>query len=204
MTREIEKGQHGKLNVTQKARHRVMAGLAWDPADQSSVIEKVGDKLKGKAKHHDLDLGCFTYDAHNVFISAVNADRAMNVDESGKIYHSGDNIEGFGDGDDEQLSVELKDLDPAIHHIIFLAKIQTGHNFSEIKVPEIRLADGFDNKNFLHTMIDHEDGQDKDVFIFAHIYRTGDGWNLHNVSEYLSTRDHDDWSNVITNHLKTK
>lgn len=200
----LPKGQHAPLDVTEKARHRIMAGLGWDPADKANFIEKVGHIIGGKEDAHDLDLGCFTYDAHSVKISAVSADRAMNVDSSGKIYHSGDDEDGVGEGDDEQLSVELKDLDPAIHHILFTVRIQSGHFFKHIDAPEVRLADGYTNNNLLHTMIDHSEGKDRDVFVFAHIYRSGDGWALHNVSEYLSADDYNDWQKEISKFLTTK
>lgn len=200
----LPKGQHGPLKVTEKAKHRIMAGLAWNPAAKANVINKVSNKMAGKEHAHDLDLGCFTFDAHSVLVSAVSADIGKNVDGSGKIYHSGDDEDGVGDGDDEQLSVELKDLDPAIHHILFTAKVQSGHTFAEISAPEIRLADGFSNDNFLHSMIDHEIGQDKDVFVFAHLYRTSDGWTLHNVSEYMMAADYPDWSKELSKFLSTK
>lgn len=200
----LPKGQHTELNVTQKARHRIMAGLGWNPADKANIIEKVGHAITGKDDVHDLDLGCFTYDAHSVLISTVSADRAKNIDDSGKIYHSGDDEDGIGEGDDEQLSVELKDLEESIHHILFTVKIQSGHVFKDIEVPEIRLADGYSNDNFLQIMIDHSEGKEQDVFVFAHIYRSGEGWSLHNVSEYMNSEEYDDWQKELPKFLTTK
>lgn len=202
--KQPKKGQHLPLEVTLKARHRIMAGLAWDPANKASFIQKAAQAISAKQAEHDLDLACFSYDAHSVLISAVSADRAMTVDESGKIYHSGDDEDGVGEGDDEQLSVELKDLDPSIHHLIFTAKIQSGHSFDEIEAAEIRLADGYSNDNFLQTMIDHEHGMHQDIFIFAHIYRYAEGWNIHNISQYMVASEYDDWQKELTKFLATK
>ncbi len=198
------KGDHGALNVTQEARHRILAGLGWDPAGKAGLGGKVGAALERKQTHHDLDLFCFTFDSHNNFISEVSADHSMNIDPSGKIYHSGDNEEGFGEGDDEQISVELKELDPNIYHILFTVKIQTGHSFGEVAAPAMRLADGFSNDDFLKASIDDEDGQNKDIFVFAHTYRSGGEWRLHHVGEYLSTADHQSWREELSRFLTVK
>ncbi len=200
----LPKGEHGPLNVTQQARHRIQAGLGWDPADKAKLGQKVEQAMGGKKVHHDLDLACFTFDSHNTLVSTVSPEQAQNIDESGKIYHSGDNVEGHGEGDDEQLSVELKDLDPNIHHILFTAKIQTGHDFYDVADPVMRLVDGFGNDMLLETTIDHEEGHDKNVFVFAHIYRSGESWQLHHVAEYLSSEENAEWREALSQFLTIK
>jgi stress response protein SCP2 len=201
---KLEKGEHGPLNVTQKARHRVLAGLGWDPADEADFKEKIDQALGGKKIYHDLDLACFFYDSHNVLIGSVSPDPAQTADDSGKIYHSGDNAQGHGEGDDEQISVELKNLDPDIHHVLFTAKIQTGHSFAEVDTPEMRLADGMTNADFLKVAIDHPEGKGCDVFVFAHIYRRGAEWRLHHVAEYLKSADLKAWRDELPRFLQVK
>ncbi|GJL84616.1 MAG: tellurium resistance protein TerZ [Micavibrio sp.] len=200
----LPKGDHGPLNVTQKARHRIMAGLGWDPAGKAKLSDKIEKAMGGKKTHHDLDLACFVYDSHNTFISVVSPNQAQDIDASGKIYHSGDNVAGFGDGDDEQVSVELKDLPTDIHHILFIAKIQTGHDFYEVADPEIHLTDGFSNDTLLETPINHEEGHNKDVFVFAHIYRSGESWQLHHVAEYLCSEENEQWHEELSRFLTIK
>lgn len=202
MAQNLKKGQHVPLKVTEKARHRVLAGLGWDPAFVARLIDKVGQALGGRKIHHDLDLSCFLYDANNSFIESVSPEHA--ADASGKVYHSGDNLEGVGEGDDEQLSVELKDLDASIHHALFLVKIQTGHDFSEIDAPLVRFADGFTNQNFHQVFIDNKVLEGADVYVFAHIYRKGSHWQLHAVDEYLKSTDYEDWRKELTQFLGVK
>ena len=119
----IQKGEKGPLNVTKEARHRVFVGLGWDPNEETGLIDKAKALVKGQELHHDLDLSAYVFDADARMISHICAESGRHTDQTGKIYHSGDNIEGLGDGDDEQISVELKDLDPLIAHIIFTASI---------------------------------------------------------------------------------
>lgn len=202
MTQRLAKGKHAPLKVTEKARWRIMAGLGWDPAFEAGLMDKVGQALGGRKTHHDLDLSCLIYDANNSFVDAVSPERT--ADATGKIYHSGDNLEGVGEGDDEQLSVELKDLDASIHHVVFLVKIQTGHDFSQIDSPMARLADGYSNENFLQAYIDSGVLAGSDVYLFAHIYRKGDRWQMHFLDEYIRSVDHEDWRKLVPNFLSVQ
>jgi len=192
---------HRKLNVTKEARERIMVGLGWDPADEANFIEKVKSVASAKELYHDLDLACFTYDKDHNFIASVSAEPGQSIDHTGRIYHSGDNVEGHGEGDDEEISVELKDLDTNIYHIIFTAEIRTGHVFREIDAAEIRIADGYTNHNFVKTALIDDDGLDKNTYVFVHIYRNGDEWNLHHVGEYLDSDNVEEWPTTLKNFL---
>lgn len=181
----LEKGEHCPLNVTKKAEHRVLAGLGWEPHAHAGMLEKLGAAMGLKSINHDLDLACLTFDEHRNLLGTISPAVGAPTDRSGRIYHSGDNVAGEGDGDDEQVSVELLKLDPSIHYIMFVATIKSGHTFGEIDSPEIRLADGYSNHNFLITPLTHLEGKAKSAFAFASIYRKEEGWNIHNISTYI-------------------
>ncbi len=181
----LEKGQHAPLNVTQKSAHRVFAGLAWEPHTDVSLIEKLENMIGIKKIYHDLDLGCLLFDSGKKPIGGGALAPGGLIDRTGHIYHSGDNVAGVGEGDDQQVSVELLKLDTAIDYILFTAIIKSGHTFGEIHSPEIRIADGYSNHNFLQTALTHQEGRIKSAFAFASIYRKDGGWNIHNISTYL-------------------
>jgi stress response protein SCP2 len=181
----LEKGQHRPLNVTQKAQHRVFAGLGWEPHTNAGLMEKIGAIVGTKKIYHDLDLGCLLFDAKKKPIGDISVLHGHMADPTGHIYHSGDNVDGASEGDDEQVSVELLSIDKAIDYIMFVATIKSGHTFGELHQPEIRIADGYSNHNFLQTPLTHIEGKVKSAFAFASIYRSGEGWNLHNISTYL-------------------
>jgi len=181
----LGKGQTKPLNVTKTAKHRIVVGLSWDPAHMPNLMGKVQALAQGKAMHHDLDLACHIFNPKGEPIDVISANPAHAVDASGHIYHSGDNKEGIGEGDDEEISVELKDLPRTINTIIFTAKISSGQSFDEINNPEIRLADAYTDHNLLSSPINSDESIGKDLFIFCQIQRTDDeSWQLLYIAHY--------------------
>jgi stress response protein SCP2 len=202
---QVTTGQRVKLNVTEKAKHRVMAGLGWDPATDMSFLDKINDVVAGKKSYHDLDLCCFLYNQDKEIVSHVSADPGQGIDHTGKVYHSGDNVEGYGDGDDEEISIELLDLNDSIHHIIITAEIRTGHDFTEISGPEIRLADGYSNHNFLQRQLDTQAEANMSAYVFAHLYRADNGWMLHYVDQYAKRDENvQKWISLLGDFLTEK
>ena len=192
----MEKDQITPLNVTQEAQHRVFVGLGWDPNEDIGLLDKAREALGGKETHHDLDLSCYTLDQDGTLLDSITAINAAT--ESGKIYHSGDNVEGLGDGDDEQISVELKDLDENIHHIVFAVTIKTGHVFGDVALPEVRLGDGYTNREFLKTSL-LENGEDQSAYIFVRLFKDADSWHMHNIDTFVDPQE--DLSEAAKAHL---
>ena len=129
MTAQPNPGQRVKLAVTEAARHRIYAGLSWDPLVPTSLAEQYWDSRKkgGSAaekyahvasqKHvtdmdpedaslknlsFDLDLTCFIYNTDGTFRSRVTPDAMGMIAEGNKIYHSGDDHDGAGDNEEGQ------------------------------------------------------------------------------------------------------
>lgn len=198
----MNKGESKPLNVTKEAQHRVVVGLGWDPADAPKLIKKIGSIAKGRPTHHDLDLSCFMFDEHKAMIGKVSADGDFAIDESGKIYHSGDNVEGLGDGDDEEISVELKDIPPIINSIIFTAHISTGQSFGSVNAPEMRIYDAYTGHNFLHHDLSEQSGADKGTFVFISLQRSAaNDWSLHYIGDYPVSKDQKDWEAALQSYL---
>ncbi len=195
---ELAKGAAGPLNYTQEAHHRVFVGLGWDPNTKIGLGDKLGEMMGGKKTHHDLDLQCFVYDAGRTCLARIGAKSEHSLDAIGQIYHSGDNAEGLGDGDDEQISAELKNLPEHIHTIVFVATIRSGHTFKDLHAPEIRLADGYSDHDFLKCALDRPEGEKASAFVFASIFRGPDGaWQMKNISEYANAPDSGNWDEAL-------
>lgn len=197
----LEKGEKSKLNVTQKARHRVMAGLSWDPAVEPGLMDKVKALAGNRQTHYDLDLVCYIFGHDGNFIEHVSGETGRNVDLSEKIYHSGDNTHGDAEGDDEEISAELKDMPPFIGHLVFCALVRSGQGFGDIKAPEIRLADGYTNYNFLQTPLNDQNNKDMDSYIFARIYYSEEIWGLHYIGDYLKYPGQTDFTKKLKEYL---
>ncbi len=194
-------GDNAPLDFTMKARHRVVVGLSWDPR-----IDKAGffDKLKGDNQQHDLDVICFVYDDQGKYIDYVGAEAQDSMARSGKIYHSGDDMTGEGDGDDEFISLEFADMPPEVYQIIFVVEVRSNHAFEDVDAPEIRVADGMDNKNLFHTFLDDPEGKSAKACIPLKLYRdmaAETGWSIQNISDYPDITGIEDWAGYLSRYL---
>lgn len=184
------------LNVSQTDTQRVFVGLGWDPNASPTLKDKIGSLLGSREEHHDLDLSCYYFNQDGACLGFVGADPEHNSNPSHSIYHSGDSVEGIGDGDDEQISVELAKLPPNISQLIFKANIKSGHSFQDVAEPEIRFCDGYTELSFLETNLDHGDST-KDVYLFVRITRKGDGWTFEKIDTFLQSDSVENWEDEL-------
>ena len=199
MTPRIPTGQTVPLNVSKTGNRRVFVGLGWDPNEDISFKDKALGALGLKETHHDLDLSCYIYDSNKRYITHISHEIGREIDQTGKIYHSGDNVEGVGDGDDEQISIELKELDPTIDTIIFKASIKTDNIFSQVNDPEMRIVDGYADHTFLEVSL--AEGQTA-AFIFVALKRDGeDAWLINHIGEFIEESSEKDWPEVLKAYI---
>jgi tellurium resistance protein TerZ len=187
------KGQKAPLNHTKQARERIVVGLSWDPREDK--VNRVRHLLKTDSQH-DLDITCYIYNEAGEFIDFVGAEAQDSIDQSGKIYHSGDDMTGAGEGDDEFISAELAALPAHVHAIVFLVEIRSNHSFNDVESPSCRLADGMTDNNLLKIAINHDEAPNKNAFIMCSITRNNkgeSGWTLYNISEYPDILQIKDW-----------
>jgi tellurium resistance protein TerZ len=205
------KGEHIPLIISETGKRRVHIGVGWDVREEEERKRKLlggGDPLENtyvqiNVEQYDMDLVALIFDAEGNAVDAVSPDLDEVMDQSGHIYHSGDNDTGRGDYDDEVISVELTDMPDHIHHIVFLITAQSGHTFERILDAEARVADGKTNEDRLKIKLGEKGkaGADKTACIFARIYREGDGWFLHHIQEYRVDANIEDWIAEITPYL---
>ena len=138
----IPAGQSGPLNHTKSGHERIIIGLGWDVReDKVSTVSH----LVSKDSQHDLDVNCFVYDQDKNFIDFIGSEASDTIDSSGKIYHSGDNMCGTGEGDDETITVELANLPANYQTLVFLVEISSRHSFAQVEAPEVRVVDSMTN-----------------------------------------------------------
>lgn len=198
-----KKGAHFPLNISPTAKQRVHIGVGWDVREEEERKRKLfggGDALENSyiqinVEQYDMDLVAIIFDADGNPVDAVSPDLDEVMDQSGHIYHSGDNDTGRGEYDDEVISVELAELPDYIHHIVFLVIAQSGHTFDRILGSEARIADSKTNEDRLHINLGPKgsEGVGKTACIFARIYRDGDKWMGHHIAEYRIDKDIEDW-----------
>ena len=192
-----EAGQSAPLEHTTTMHERIVVGLSWDARG-----EKVGaiSHLISKDSQHDLDINCFVYDKNRTCIDFIGAEANETIDQSGKIYHSGDNMCGAGEGDDETITVELANIPAHYDALVFLVEVSGIHVFSEIENPAIRIVDSMSNSELMHVDLTHEQGTNSKAFVFTAISRDStspSGWTLTNVSDYPDVSQVTDWADYL-------
>lgn len=224
----VTKGMKGKLRYSQSARHRICIGISWDATEEaverpeqyrpklSSEDEdssesrrdyetRYGYELEGDVKKvketFDLDLICLVFNKQGEIVDAVSPMEGEEVDQSGMIYHSGDERHGVSANDDEVVAVELKDLPGYASHLVFLAIIQSGHTYGQVVNPEARIYDSLSNKDLLRIRIPVKEGEDQTAFIFSRVYRGIDGWMVHYIGEFRLDHQVEDWAEEVKRFL---
>jgi tellurium resistance protein TerZ len=91
--------------------------------------------------------------------------------------HTGDNLTGKGDGDDESIMVDLPRVPPAVAHIVFVVNSFSGQNFTQIENATARVVDSADRDKELVRYELSGSGSHTAV-VMARVSRTGSGWSF--------------------------
>ena len=105
---------------------------------------------------------------------------------SGAVRHCGDNLTGAGDGDDEQIIVELAKVPAEYDKIVFTVNIyqayQRKQNFGMIRNAFIRVVDADSGKELCkYNLSENYDG--KTAMIFGEVYRYNGEWKFGAIGE---------------------
>lgn len=106
--------------------------------------------------------------------------------QDGSVVHSGDNLTGDGDGDDEVINVNLSAISPSVHRLVFVVNIyqakQRKQDFGLIQNAFIRLVDNGTKEELVHYNLS-ESYAGKTSLIPGELYRNGSDWKFSAVGE---------------------
>ncbi|WP_338847989.1 TerD family protein [Massilia sp. W12] len=175
MSINLSKGQKISLNKEAgSSLSKVVMGLGWDGVQSRGLFGFGG----GRAEI-DLDASCVMFDAERNPIDTIWFRQLQSRD--GSIRHSGDNRTGEGDGDDEQISVDLGRVPGNVQSLVFTVNSFTGQNFSQVENASCRLLDGASQREIarynLSALGDHT------AQIMVKLYRHEGEWKLHAIGE---------------------
>lgn len=193
MAVNLQKGQ--KISLEKEAGGvltKVVMGLGWD-----AVKSKGFFGFGGSAQEIDLDASCIMFDEQGNPVDAVWFRQLKSKD--GSIVHTGDNRTGDGDGDDEQIIVDLTKVPSSVKSLVFTVNSFTGQNFSQVENATCRIVNASNNTEvarFNLTTLGSHNAQ-----IMAKIYRHGGEWKMHAIGEIGNGRTFDDLMPQITPHL---
>ncbi|WP_231496164.1 TerD family protein [Nocardioides sp. URHA0032] len=169
----------------------VRMGLGWDAVKKRGLFGGL------KSQSIDLDASAVVYDARGNVLDQVWFQQLTSKD--GAIEHSGDNLTGDGDGDDESIAVRLDRLPAQVHSIVFLVNSFTGQNFSQIENAFCRLVDEQTGDEIARYELTGSGPHTAQVM--AKVARTGDGWAMTALGAIANGRTFKDLLPAITPHL---
>jgi tellurium resistance protein TerD len=170
----------GNVSLTKEAPglRAVTVGLGWDarttdgrPFDLDASA--IGLRADGKA----------VSDQHFVFFNNLRS-------PEGAIEHTGDNVTGEGEGDDEQVKVHLADAPAEIDRVVFPVSIYEadtrGQNFGQVRNAFIRVVNQADNAEIARYDLS-EDASTETAMVFGELYRSGSEWKFRAVGQGYSS-----------------
>ena len=185
MSINLQKGQRIDLTKGNAGLNEIMVGLGWDPAEQPKSGGGFLSGLFGGGGGKTANIDC---DASVILLKndrlAAREDVVyfgnLNV-LNGAVVHTGDNLTGAGDGDDEQIVVKLKSIPTDYNRLIFVVNIYDAANrnqhFGMIRNAFIRIVDKSTGKELLKYNLT-DDYANQRTLITGEIYRHGDEWKF--------------------------
>ena len=172
MAINLEKGQRQNI-----AAPKFTVGLGWDTNSSAT----------GEA--FDLDASIFILGANGKMVSDdyfVYYNNLKSPDEA--VIHTGDNLTGEGDGDDEKIQVDLGKIADAVAEICFVVTIHQAdtrrQNFGQIRNSYIRIVDSATNTEIVKYELD-EDFSIETAVEFGRLYKRNNEWKFEAVGAGL-------------------
>jgi tellurium resistance protein TerD len=170
----------GNVSLTKQAPglSAVIVGLGWDARTTD-----------GKA--FDLDASAIVCNADGKVLSDQHFIFFNNLKSpDGAVEHTGDNVTGEGEGDDEQVKVNLAGLPPEAARIVFPVSIYegdtAGQTFGQVRNAFIRVVNQADNSELARYDLS-EDASTETAMVFGELYRGTDEWKFRAVGQGYST-----------------
>ena len=128
----LSKGNNLSLTKADPGLKRAMIGLGWDPRTTSGA-------------EFDLDASALLIGANGkvrsnddfIFYNQLQT-------PNGSVIHQGDNRTGLGDGDDEQILIDLSLVEADVQRIVITVTIDQGdvrgQNFGQVRSEERRVG----------------------------------------------------------------
>jgi stress response protein SCP2 len=152
---------------------RLQMGLGWD--------KKPGAGFIGSgAPDADLDASAVQFAGGQLFDLAFYNHLQT---RDGSVVHLGDNITGRGEGDDEQLTVDLTRVYAKVDTILFLVSSYQGHTLEWIDNAYCRLVDDHDVELARFTLTA---GVPRTGLVMAKLFRDGEQWRLKAIGQGIA------------------
>lgn len=176
----LEKGQRIDLTKGKTGLTNILVGLGWDPVSQGGGF--LG-KLFGGGGGADVDCDAsvlmlkndkFTENKDLIYFGNLKS-------RCGSVEHTGDNLTGEGDGDDEQVLVNLSKVPGNVNKLVFVVNIydalRRNQHFGMIQNAYIRIVDRSNNQELVKYNL-KDDYAGKTSLIVGELYRHENEWKF--------------------------
>jgi tellurium resistance protein TerZ len=193
MSVNLSKGQKISLDKEAGASlSRITMGLGWD-----SIKTKGFFGFGAKTEAIDLDASCVLFDDSSKLADIVWFRQLKSRD--GSIVHTGDNRTGAGDGDDEQINVDLTKVPSQVKSLVFTVNSFTGQNFSQVENAYCRIVNAGNKQEIARFNLSVQGAHTAQIM--AKLYRHNGEWKMHAIGENGNGRTFDDLMPQIAAHL---
>ncbi|MEU6181834.1 TerD family protein [Streptomyces coeruleorubidus] len=170
----MSKGGNVSLSKEAPGLTAVLVGLGWD------VRTTTGTDYDLDASALLLDTsGKVPSDQHFIFYNNPKS-------PDGSVEHTGDNLTGEGEGDDESVKVNLASVPAEIDKIVFPVSIHDaenrGQSFGQVRNAFIRVVNQANNQEIARYDLS-EDASTETAMVFGELYRHGTDWKFRAVGQ---------------------
>ena len=170
----LTKGGNVSLSKSAPNLTAILVGLGWDARTTTGA-------------DFDLDAsalllgsnGRVLSDSHFVFFNNLRS-------PDGSVEHTGDNLTGEGEGDDESILINLAMVPPQVERIVFPVSIYEadvrGQSFGQVSNAFIRIVNQADNNELARYDLS-EDASSETAMIFGEVYRRNGEWKFRAVGQ---------------------
>ncbi|MET8556069.1 TerD family protein [Streptomyces sp. NPDC004959] len=170
----LAKGGNVSLSKEAPGLTSITVGLGWD------VRTTTGSD-------YDLDAsallcsasGKVVSDAHFVFYNNLTS-------PDGSVRHTGDNLTGEGEGDDESIEIDLAQVPAEVDKIVFPVSIHEaesrGQSFGQVRNAFIRVVNREGGTELARYDLS-EDASTETAMVFGEVYRHGTEWKFRAVGQ---------------------
>ena len=174
----LSKGGNVSLSKEAPGLTTIVVGLGWDARTTTgSDFDLDASAIACRADGRVLS------DQYFVFFNNLKS-------PDGAIEHQGDNLTGEGEGDDEQVKVNLVSLPQEIDKIVFPVSIYDAEarqqSFGQVRNAFIRIVNESGGSEIARYDLS-EDASTETAMIFGEVYRHGSDWKFRAVGQGYAT-----------------
>jgi tellurium resistance protein TerD len=178
MSVSLSKGGNVSLSKEAPGLRAVLVGLGWDVRTTTGA-------------DFDLDASALMLGANGKILSDQHFVFFNNLTSpDGSVEHTGDNLTGEGEGDDEVINVNLATVPPEVDKIVVAVSIydadSRGQSFGQVRNAFIRVVNQANGQEITRYDLS-EDASTETAMVFGELYRYGTEWKFRAVGQGYST-----------------